>query len=236
MQVLKQAYYIPEEPGSFGGVRALEDGIKGRKPSISFIKEWLSNQNTYTIHKPLRKRFPRNRVMAFSIDDLWQADLVDMSDYAKYNKKFRYLLTVIDVFSKYAWVRPLRRKLPAEVAKAFESIFREGRICRNLQTDMGGEFHNKLLAKLFKKNKINYYVSYSEMKCPVVERFNRTLKERMWRYFTARNTYKYIDIIQKLVKGYVHKKHRSIGMAPNEVNASTAADVYFKLYGDLTKS
>lgn len=89
------------------------------------------------IFQPLRKKFKRRRVLCYYIDDLWQADLIEVVSDAKQNKGFKYILTVIDVFSKFAWVVPIKTKSSSNVAQAFESILKNGRIPHNLQTDNG---------------------------------------------------------------------------------------------------
>ena len=96
MGTLQVTYYDTKNPGSLGGVEKLE--IATGQP----VKDWLITQDTYTLHKPIRRRFSRRRVTVSGIDDQWQADLVDLSTIQKENKNFKYLLTCIDVFSKYA--------------------------------------------------------------------------------------------------------------------------------------
>ena len=108
-----------------------------------------------------------------------------------YNKGYRYLLTVVDVFSKYAWVRPLKDKTGGAVVKAFRSIFDEGRKPLRLQTDDGKEFYNKVVQELLRKSNVHHFSTSGDAKASVVERFNRTLKSRMYRYFTAKNTLRY---------------------------------------------
>ena len=93
-------------------------------------------------------------VMALNIDQQWVADLVEMQRYWRQNRGVRYLLTVIDVLSKYAWVRPIKRKTGAELLKAFESIVAEGRRPQTLQTDKGKEFYNTTLQRWLKKEGI----------------------------------------------------------------------------------
>lgn len=129
------------------------------------------------LHKSARKNFQRRRVITKGIDDLWQADLVDMSTYAKQNRGFHFLLTVIDTFSKYAWVVPLKNKNAESVTNAMASIFKTKssttktfRIPRNLQTDDGLEFFNSKFTELMKKHKINHYSVYTHLKASICER------------------------------------------------------------------
>ena len=160
------------------------------------------------LHKPIRRKFIQRRVISNGIDDIWSADLVEMQPYSKENDGFRYLLNVIDIFSKYAWSKPLKNKTGNEVSNAFDKILKEGRKCKHLWVDEGTEFYNKIFLKLLDDNDIKIYSTYNQGKAVVIERFNRTLKSRMWKYFSANNTYKYIDILPDLIERYNNSKHR----------------------------
>ncbi|XP_064622575.1 uncharacterized protein LOC135484818 [Lineus longissimus] len=157
-RLLKRTYYDPGHAGSFGGIDALKRAV-GSKVSTGAIKKWLRTQDTYTLHKPIRRRFKRRRIVVADIDEQWEADLVDMSKLSKYNKNFKYLLTVIDTLSKYAWVVPLRTKTGEEQVSAFAKIFAKSkRKPANLRTDKGGEFLGKRFQAYLKKENINFYI------------------------------------------------------------------------------
>ena len=108
------------------------------------VREWLQFQDTYTLHKPTRRRFTRRRVVVYGIDHQWQADLVDLANLSSYNKGFKYLLTCIDVLSRYAWVVPLTDKTGKTLRDAFQLIFKSGRRPIRLQTDKGNAFINRV--------------------------------------------------------------------------------------------
>ena len=112
-------YYNSGQPGSFGGLPIAERYLKGN------VKDFLIRQDAYTLHRPIKHRFRRRQIFTKGIDDLWQVDLVDMQSLALYNDGLKYLLTCIDTFSKYAWVRPLKNKSGLCVKQAYESILRE---------------------------------------------------------------------------------------------------------------
>ena len=123
---------------------------------------------------------------------MWQADLVDMSSISKYNDGYKFLLTVIDVFSKVAWTVPLKNKSGQTLTEAFSTLFQQ-RKPAHLQTDKGTEFLNNNVQRLIKEYSINFYTSENEdVKASVVERFNCTLKTKMWKYLTHNNTMRYI--------------------------------------------
>jgi len=171
-------------------------------------------------------------VFVTQIDDTWGADLIDMQLYSKFNKGYRYLLTIIDVFSKFAWVIPLKTKAGTNVVKAFEAVFKKGRKPNKIWVDQGSEFYNKSF-KNFLAGDILLYNTFNEGKSVVIERFNRTLKSLMWKYFSEKGTYKYIDILPDLVERYNNTFHRSIGMTPVEASKKeNQLEVFSRLYND----
>lgn len=235
----KKLYYNPNEPSSYGGVTPLAKALSKTKKRQA-VEDWLRTQETYTLHKPVRKRFPRNKYLVNRPNELWQADLNDMRGLSQYNDGINYLLTVIDVFSKYLYVKPLRKKAGAEVVVAFKEIFKSASSPpRCLQTDKGTEFTGAAVKSLFKDNNVRYVTTQNpDIKAAVVERVNRTLKTRMWRYLTHHNTHRYIDVLDKLVYSYNHSSHRSLGnrVCPADVkNATAASDIIYKVWHHMYK-
>ncbi|GBO25915.1 Putative uncharacterized transposon-derived protein F54H12.3 [Araneus ventricosus] len=226
---MNETYQDPSHPASFGGVDALHRAL-GRKVSRKEIKNFLEGVDAYTLHKSIRKKFPTNKVIVYSIDQQWQADLVDLSSLSKYNKGYRYLLCCIDVLSKYAWIVPLKQKRGTDILEAFKIIFSH-RKPKFLQTDQGTEFENSIFQKFLKENNVKYFTTYNATKASIVERFNRTLKTKMWKYFTSQNTYTYLNVLQKLVQSYNNTYHSSIKRRPIEVNSENEREVWFTLYG-----
>lgn len=182
----------------------------------------LLRQVATELHKPARRQYPRRPTTSKGFRDLFQADLVEMQPYFRENSNFRYMLTVIDVFSKFAWARPLKNKTSTSVTNAMRNILqsKDGQIFKPpkyLQTDRGTEFYNNTFQNMIKTYNISLYSTYSNKKAAVVERFNRTLKAKMWREFSATGSYKWIDILDDLVREYNHSKHRTIGMRPIDI-------------------
>ena len=161
-------------------------------------------------HKPITRKFTKRRVFSKGVDEIWAADLVEMGKFSEWNKGFKYLLMVIDVFSKFGWVEPLKNKKGETVAAAFEKLFKLGRQPRLLWTDKGKEFYNKNVNQLLSKKNIKLYSTENEEKSSVVERFNRTIKQMMWKMFSANNNTIYIDKIDELLKTNNSSFHRSI--------------------------
>ena len=170
------------------------------------------------LHKPARRNYKRRRVIVKQLNDLWQADLVEMLPYAKFNKGYRYILVVINAFSKYVWTEPLKSKQGKEVSSAMEKILNKSLKPQNLQTDLGKEFYNQHFQQLMEKFKINHYSTFSNLKASIVERVNRTLKNIMWKYFSNQGNYKWYTILPEIVHNYNTKKHRTTGFKPVDVN------------------
>jgi hypothetical protein len=232
--LLQERYLDASKPGSFSGLSGFYRALKkeGKPVNMKKLKDWMNTQETYTLHKPVRKKFPRNRIIAQGIDNIWQIDLVDLKSMAALNDSFKYLMTCIDIFSKYAWVIPIKNKTGVEVEKALQKIFDQGRMPDKVHTDEGKEFLNKNVKNLLNKNNVELFVLRSEMKASVVERFNRTLKEKMFRYFTEEDTKRYIDVLQNFVKSYNQSYHRSIKTSPVEVNNQNEEKIRKILYSD----
>jgi hypothetical protein len=171
------------------------------------------------IHKQARKRFPRRHVYVKGFDDTWQIDLVDMQKHARVNRGHKYILTVIDVLSKYAWAVAVRNKSGESVTEAMQQVFTQShpRLPTNVQCDAGKEFYNEKFKTLMTKFNINLYSTFSALKASVVERFNRTLKGWMFKEFGVQGSYKWINLLPQLLSKYNNRVHRTIGMRPKDV-------------------
>ena len=123
-----------------------------------------------------------------------------MQKFNKWNKGYRYLLTGLDLFSKYGWIVPLKDKKGETVTEAFKTIFEEGRKPQYLWTDKGKEYYNKRLKDLLQKHNITLYSTENEEKSSVCERRNRTIKTKMWKQFTVRSNTVYLDMLPKILK------------------------------------
>ena len=166
-----------------------------------------------------------------TIDDQWQMDLADMADVRSKNENHRYILTCIDILSRFAWARPLKTKAGEEVATAIEDIFQtSGRIPKRIQSDQGREFHNSHVKQLLAKHNVELFSVKSPTKAAMVERFNRTLKSKIWKMFTSNNNQKWLHALQDIVQAYNHSVHRVIKMKPADVTKENAMLVWERLY------
>ena len=182
------------------------------------------------LHKPIKQKFNKRRVLVSGIDKIWAADLADMTALSKDNEGVNFLLLVIDIFSKYGWIVPLKNKKGETVANALKTIFKE-RKPEKLWTDKGKEFYNKDV-----KDLIELYSTENEEKSSIVERWIRTMKEKMWKYFTDNNTYNYMNILPELVEDYNNTVHSSIKMTPIDASKKkNELTVWRNLYPDRFK-
>ena len=182
------------------------------------------------LHKSKRKNYPRRKIIVNHINEIFAADLVEMQKFSKLNKGYRYLLTCIDIFSKFAWVIPLKDKKGITIKNALEKIFKQ-RKPKFLWTDNGKEFYNKQVQDLLNKNNIKLYsTNNSEIKSAVIERFNRTFKNMMYKKFTENNNTIFYNILDELVNNYNNKYHSTIKMTPIEgskkVNEKKIKNIY----------
>ena len=177
---ISKIYHDPSHPASFGGINKF---AKATGQSVAKALKWLKSQRTYTLHKPARKRYDTRPYRTKGIDYQWQADLVEMQPHARINNGYRYILTIIDIFSRYAWAQPMKNKTPQEVVRALKLVFRH-RKPLYFQTDQGKEFENKTVHAFLAVHGIKQFSVKSQYKAAMVERWNRTLKKKMWRYST----------------------------------------------------
>ena len=134
------------------------------------------------LHKPIIRKFKKRKVHSAFKDNIWGADLADMQLISRYNKGIRFLLCVIDIFSKYAWVVPLKDKKGLSIVAAFQSILKESnRKSNKIWVDKGSEFYNASFKKWLQDNNIVMYSTHIEGKSVVAERFVRTLKNEIYK-------------------------------------------------------
>ena len=180
--------------------------------------DW-SQQLAEELHKPITRNFRKRRGIPKGIDKIWAADLVEIQKFRKWNKGITYLLMVIDVFSKYGWIKPLKDKKTESMRSAFDEIFKKNkRKPTMLWTDKGSEFVSKHFKEFLKKENIKLYHTENEEKSSIVERWNKTMKNRMWKMFSANNSTVYWDKLDKIVDDYNNTYHSSMKMTPKEAS------------------
>ena len=164
-------------------------------------------------------KFKIQKVYSLFRDNIWGVDLADMQSLSKYNKGIKYLLCAIDLFSKYAWVVPIKDKKGTSIVNAFQKIISEGRKPNKIWVDQGGEFYNKLFKRFLKINNIEMYSTYNEGKSVVTKRFIRTLKNKIFKHMTAVSKNVYSDVLDDILDKYNNTIHRSIKMKRIDVTS-----------------
>ena len=238
--VLRGLYYTPGLPTSYGGFRRLYTEAKRVNSAVTReqVREWLLAQDTYTLHRRARKKLSAEpRVYVKGIDEQWSMDLCDVSNVSSVNDDCNFILTCVDVFSKWGSAEGVRRKSGPVVTRAMEALFaRTERRPQRIETDQGKEFWNRQFRGLCSREGIHHFSTQSSNKAATVERFNRSLKELMYKHFTAQSSARWIEVLPQLLETYNHRYHRSIGMSPSSVSGGSVEEqVYRRLYGQKPK-
>ena len=182
------------------------------------------------LHKPIIKIFKRRKVYYSFKDNIWGVDLADMQLISKYNKGIRYLLCVIDLFSRYAWVIPLKNKKGDSVVEGFKKIFDDSnRKPNKIWVDHGSEFYINKFKSFLKKNSIEMCSTYNEGKSVVAERFIKTLKNEIYKHITNIGKNVYFNVLDDIVDKYNNSFHSSIKMKPKDVT-----DIKYAEYSEET--
>ena len=234
-QELRNIYYDPSEGYQSAEKLYQKAKEKGLNVSRRAVRDWLKTQDTYSRYKPIVRKHKYRKTYVKNLADQMQLDLVDMGKYGNKNKGYRWILTAVEILSRYAFAIPVYRKNTENMTKAVGLLLesfkkRFGKYPNYIQFDEGKEFYNVGVRDLLKSHDVNYFSTKSDKKATVVERFNRTLKT-MWKYFYSKWTYDWIDVLDKLVENYNNTKHGSILMKPKDVNKTNENMVWITLYG-----
>ena len=208
-------------------------------PSFSAkIEAYLRSNAVHSKHRRIiKKKFPRRKVISRFPYDLFMADLIEYPQLKFHNSNYRFILVVIDCFTRKIWAVPMKFKTAQWTADAFESIFKTfDKFPVHIVTDKGLEFYNSQVQKVFLNYGINHYSisTRSKWKASMVERVIRTLKTRLQRYFTKNNTKKWIDVLEQFVSNYNATPHSAHGLPPQGVSHENQKDVYKRLYPNQT--
>ena len=204
-KILKnKAFDIAKDPKYDGYQRGLasmvykffDSKVSGSGAKLIPENEQLANE----LHKPIIRKFEKRKVYSTFKDNIWGADLADMQLLSKYNKGIRFLLCVIDIFIKYAWVVPLKDKKVISIVKAFQIILKQSnRKPNKVWVDKGSEFYNAYFKKWLRDNNIVMYSAHNEGKSVVAERFIKTIKSKIYKYMTSISKNVYIDKLDHMV-------------------------------------
>ena len=191
----------------------------------NFTMEDLSQE----LNKPSIQKFERQKVIVNHINEIHSTDLVDMTQYSKINRGYKYIFTNIDVFSKIAYAYPIKSKKIQDIKPCFEKIFKNDKP-KYIWSDKEPAFLSKEIQMFFKNNNIKIYHTNSHLKAVIVERFNRSLRELMMKEFVKNNNTVWYNILPKLIKIYNNRYHSTIKMKPTEVNKSNEKYIKENIY------
>lgn len=191
----------------------------------------MEKNDNYNLQKPIKRSFRTAKVVVSGKNEQYDVDLADLSTWMNENDGNRYLLIVIDVFSRYLWVEPLKSKTGSEVKKALQKIFNRSKVPEKARSDGGSEFSNREVVRFFKQNGIYHHIARNSAKACYAERVILTIKQKLWRYFLTHRKYRYVDVIQNIVKSYNETPHRSLNtQAPQDITEENSADLWAYLY------
>lgn len=230
---LHKLYYDTNQVTAFSPAETLLKAVRKKFPHtrLQQVKEWLSGQLAYTLHKQARKVFPRNQILVARPNELGQADLMDMHQFSRFNNGATFILTFIDAFSRLGFAEPIKNKSGPVVAVALDKIL-SNHFVGKLQTDQGKEFLNAHVRKVLEKHNVYHYTSHNKnIKCAMVERFNRSLKSKLFKNFDGSMTKRYVNVLQSFVDNYNNTVHRVTQMKPSEINTNNVDRVFKNVYG-----
>ena len=192
--------------------------VSGSGAKLTLQNEQLAKE----LHKPIIRKAEKRKVYSTFKDNIWGADLADMQLLSEYNKGIRFLLCVIDIFSKYAWLVPLKDKKGISIFKAFQSILKQSNKKPNkIWVDKGSEFYNVYFKTWLRDNDVVMYSAHNEGKSVVAERFIRKLKSKIYKYMTSISKNVYINKLDDIVDEYNNTYHTTIKMKPIDVKDNT---------------
>lgn len=225
--VLKKIYENDKDIAGFSGEqKLLKASIKCRKDiTLKDVKQFLNKQRSYTLHGNIHKKYLKRPIIVFGPGKTVGGDLADLSSLKKHNKNYKYLLILIDIFSRKLYVTPLKNKTNKLLALEFEKFIRHETKYKydKLFVDEGTEFKGQYMDEILKKYDIHRYSIYNRaFKCSIAERVIQTIKRKIYKRMTHFNTKNYIDSLQNIVEGYNKTPHKGLGYkTPNFVHGLT---------------
>jgi len=219
---LETIYFDPSSPGGFRGPEALYQEAKRTIPALSRkqVSDFIISQATYTKHPQLRKIKRYRRVVTKRPNYLWQIDLLVFTTerYTRVNSGYKYILCCIDTFSKVLQTWALKTKSAEEVYEALrDTIIASDPRVEKIQTDQGLEFFNNRFKTFLQNEGVNLYHSWTDKKASIVERCQRTIRNRLGKYWERTGSLRWVDVLPQITESYNNSFHRTIGMTPNEV-------------------
>ena len=239
VQAINDAYFA-DNPFSYGGKYKLVKHYGSKNEDE--IDEALKQNDIYSRFKEYRRASKFSPIFVYRKRELFQADVgfID-KEYAEASGGYKYLFAVIDCFTKYAWVYPLKANTGKNAIECFEDVLAKcGEKPERVQTDRGSEFKNKAFEKYMRDNKINHYFSYSDRKCPIVERFMKTIQQILYKICAQQRTLNWTTVLDQAMKIYLTGYHSTIEMSPTEAekdkNQQILLQTFCKIYAEADEN
>jgi hypothetical protein len=228
--LLASIYFEAGNPGSFGSPRRLLIEARKKRPELQIeqVEKWLNSQPAYTLNRDSKQRFFHRKVIVRGVRIQYQADLVDAAAISPENDGNTFILTVIDCFSRLATAVPIKSKAAQNVLRALQVAFGQlGSSPLKLQTDDGKEFKNSLVQDFLKRHGVKWFSTAQPVKAQIVERFNRTLKSKLQKFYSANQTLRYVEALPKILSGYNSTVHSALKpFAPINVTLANEGKVF----------
>ena len=219
--LLRKIYMDLKNPAIFSSPYRLYSKAKkiNSKLKLRDVTDWLETQKSYTLHRRIKTKFRRRKVLTRGVQYQYQADLVDYSKLKRDNSGYTFVLSIIDYFSQLAFAIPIKRKMGEEVAAALQRAFDHMGDPKKLHTDQGKEFYNRHVKELLQERGVHHFSTFQDVKAQIVECFNRTLREAILQYMTDRQSLRYVEALPDFLYGYNNRPHSAIyPFSPTRVN------------------
>ena len=229
-ELLSGIYFNPSHPASYGSVNDLYQAARDFGYKRHEIKTWLEKQDVYTLHKQVNRKIKRPRVVVSNIDQQWDGDTISMTAYYKSNKGYKYVLVLIDIFTRFVWTVALKTLTGKEMVKALRSVFKVQKPIK-LRTDSGSEFKNKWVRGYLTGNDVHHFTTTNEVKANFAERVIKTLKTKITRHMHKARNHQWLNILSQITDSYNKSKHRSIKLTPSQARQENATTLWNNQYG-----
>ena len=231
---MENIYYDITHPAGFSGIKPLKSATK---QPYSKVKQFLNKQKVYRSFKIPKKKFKRARVIAGSPGVQFQADLFDYQKYGRQNSGYKWVLLVVDVFSRLVKCEPLKNKTGVETARGLTKIFTEyasdGKLGQRsgLGTDAGNEFFNKWCEKVYEKHGIGHFPLRAPIKAGMAEISGRYVCEKLYKFMAHKGNKRWVDALPSVVIAKNKRKNRkTANLSPIEINFENQGTVFKSLY------
>lgn len=232
-EILDRLYKDVHSSSAFASALPLLNEAKKIDSKITHndVQKYLESQHTYTLHRKAIRRYPTMPTLPPGLHTEWQADLAVFDRLTRHNRGYKYLLVCIDTLSRQLFVEPVKSKSASDMVKAFKQVFSRAKYLPwKIKTDQGKEFLARKVQEYFKEKEIQHFCMYNpRFHAGMAERANRTIKERLYRYFTERKTQNWTNVIQEIANAINHSFNSAIGMRPVDVDFKNAETLRRKL-------